>query len=209
MLYYGLAVLAGFFSGSICYAYHLPKLLKGIDIVSLSDDHNPGAFNAIEQVGFPIGILALILELLKGYLPVHIASMFLGIDSLWFAPVIAAPVLGHASGILYPFPGGKSIAVSFGVLLGLLPFNRIVLLLAFWYVLFSVLIIIPDHADRSVMTFVCFAATSVAVVFISRCYAVVIACLIISAVVTYKHLHHFIRWSDITSIVEAYRQKHG
>ena len=36
----------GFLLGGVLFSYHLPKLLRGVDIVALSPDHNPGTANA-------------------------------------------------------------------------------------------------------------------------------------------------------------------
>lgn len=66
-------IIGGYLSGSILYSYLLPKALKGIDITAESPDGNPGTANAFTCAGIPIGILVLCMELLKGYLPVHLA----------------------------------------------------------------------------------------------------------------------------------------
>ena len=49
-------VAAGFFSGSILYSLILPKWIKGVDIVAVSDDHNPGPANAMKYAGKLVGI---------------------------------------------------------------------------------------------------------------------------------------------------------
>ena len=73
----------------------------------------------------------------EGFLPVWLASHILDTRRWMFAFVLCAPVAGHAFPLFYPKRGGKAIAVSFGVLLGLLPRYRPVLLLIFFYLLFS------------------------------------------------------------------------
>ena len=133
-------ILVGYLSGSILYAYLLPKYICHIDIMKDSDDHNPGTFNAFALAGTQVGILVIALELLKGFLPIWLASHILDTRRWMFAFVLCAPVAGHAFPLFYPKRGGKAIAVSFGVLLGLLPRYRPVLLLIFFYLLFSFLI---------------------------------------------------------------------
>ncbi len=96
---YLLFTLLGFFMGSILYAYWVPKIIKNIDICELPKDHNPGVANAFMYGGFYCGLLALFLDLLKGFIPVFMARCFLDIHSLLFVPVLVAPVLGHA----FPF----------------------------------------------------------------------------------------------------------
>lgn len=59
--------IAGYLSGSILYAYWIPKILFQKDICALSPDGNPGTANAFVYGGFRAGILALLLELFKGF----------------------------------------------------------------------------------------------------------------------------------------------
>lgn len=95
MLYF-LFTLLGFVLGSTLFAYWIPKLLKNIDICTLPDDHNPGVSNAFMYGGFLCGILSLICELAKGFIPVYLGQKCLDINSLLFVPVLVAPVFGHA-----------------------------------------------------------------------------------------------------------------
>ena len=120
MLYF-LFTLLGFVLGSTLFAYWIPKLLKNIDICTLPDDHNPGVSNAFMYGGFLCGILSLICELAKGFIPVYLGQKCLDINSLLFVPVLVAPVFGHAFPFLQKQKGGKAITASFGVLLGLFP----------------------------------------------------------------------------------------
>ena len=111
----------GLLCGSILFGRALPKWIKGIDVTEVSNDHNPGTANAMKYAGVPVGILCLLGDLLKGALPVYVAvGMGLVTDS-WFPLIMAAPVLGHAYSLFYHGNGGKAIAVSFGVLIGLAP----------------------------------------------------------------------------------------
>ena len=150
-------IIGGYLSGSVLYSYLLPKALKGIDITAESPDGNPGTANAFTCVGIPIGILVLCMELLKGYLPVHLALRRVDPARWSFALILAAPVFGHACPFFQPQKGGKAIAVSFGVLLGLVPFWLPVLSLAALYLIFSLVIVIEPHFYRSICTFVLFS----------------------------------------------------
>lgn len=181
-------ILAGYLSGSVLYSYLLPKYLKKIDVTEKSEDGNPGAANAFLYAGIPMGILVIILELLKGFLPVHLAMKRMDPRGLMFGLVMAAPVLGHA----YPFwrnnKGGKAIAVSFGVLLGLYPIFEPVSYLIIFYLLFSLVIVISPHFYRSVLTFLLFF---ICVVRRIRVPGVVLGCGLISLTVIRKH---FVRY---------------
>lgn len=153
--------LLGYLAGGIMFGYLIPRLLKGIDVRALSDDGNPGTFNAFICGGIFCGILVLLGDLLKGFLPVYLVGRQLDIRNLGFALVMAAPVLGHA------FPicggrekGGKAIAVSFGVLMGLYPQMEGLWLLVFWYLFFSLIITLNSHRVRTQVTYICWLISS-------------------------------------------------
>lgn len=148
ILPYIVYALLGYVSGSLLFAWIIPKYLLHMDITQKPGDHNPGTFNVFAQAGAAAGILVLVLELAKGALPVWAASRVLPVNRWGFGLVMAAPVLGHA----FPFwrikGGGKAIAVSFGVLLGLL---------VICYLFFSLVVVVEPHLHRSILTYGCVA----------------------------------------------------
>lgn len=138
-------VLAGFLSGSVMYSYILPKLLCGVDVRDASPDRNPGGANAIRSAGVGLGLVCILLDILKAFIPVCIAVTYAGIRGFWLAPVVAAPVFGHAFSPFLKFRGGKSVSTFYGALLALWPVSRIVLLPAVAMVVFRFLITVhPD-----------------------------------------------------------------
>lgn len=137
----------GYVCGSILFANVFAYLFHQ-DIVSTSVDHNPGAVNAFRYGGKWIGVLTLIGDLGKGWFPVFCYHYLLQEPvSWWLALVMVAPLVGHAWPILTKFHGGgKGVAVTFGILLGLLPTWQPVVLLAVVFVFFSTLVRIrPDY----------------------------------------------------------------
>ena len=78
-------MISGFLLGSILFAYEIPKIWKHVDIREVSEDGNPGTFNAFVFGGVGCGILVLLAELLKGFLPVYFCSVRAGRDSLLFS----------------------------------------------------------------------------------------------------------------------------
>ena len=109
--------------------------------------------------------------------------------NLTFAIVLAAPVLGHAFPIFRNFRGGKAITVTFGTLLGLLPFWQPVVLLAVIYIFFSLVIQIYPNRSRSMLTFFCFGVLSVVWI---RAGAVSLGCAASSCIVFFKHKFSFV-----------------
>lgn len=100
---------AGYLSGSVLYAYLIPKQFCHVDIRTLSDDGNPGTANAFKYAGFFAGSSVILCELLKAFLPVFLAARMLDPGKLPFAFVIAAPVAGHAFSV---FPKEKEAKQS-------------------------------------------------------------------------------------------------
>lgn len=62
-------MVMGFCLGSILFAYEIPRMVKHVDIRQISEDGNPGTFNAFAAAGVGWGILVLLAELLKGFFP--------------------------------------------------------------------------------------------------------------------------------------------
>ena len=149
--------LLGFVLGSTLFAYWVPKIIRHVDIRELPADHNPGVANAFMYGGFFCGLLSLILELAKGFVPVFLGQCFLDTHSLLFIPVLIAPVFGHAFPFFRKEKGGKAITASFGVLLGLFPEMRPAVYLAFFFIFFSLIVVVSPHSFRSVVTFGLFA----------------------------------------------------
>ncbi len=180
-------VLIGFLSGSVLFSYHIPLWLRHIDIVRESRDHNPGTSNAFKYAGVNIGILCLMADLAKSFLPVFCSVRCLGFPYALLPLVMAAPVAGHAFSPWYSFHGGKAIAASFGALLGLVPHTGAVLVLAFWYILFSMLIAIQPHERRTVAAFFCTALTCAAACIVTRRPALLPGYLMIAAIPIYRN----------------------
>ncbi len=150
---YVLSALCGYLMGGVMFSYHLPRLCKRVDVTKVSSDGNPGATNAIKHAGIWVGMLCLAADVLKGLIPVQISMSFLDAGSVWFAMVMLAPVLGHATAPFGKMKGGKAIAVSFGVLIGVCTASHALWVLAGVYIFFSTVWIIRPNERRTVLSF--------------------------------------------------------
>lgn len=149
-------VLIGYLSGSILYAKVFGSLIKRKDIIKESKDQNPGTANAFMQGGFWCGTLTLIFDMLKGFLPVYLyscSSLIWQSAGFWLALILAAPVFGHIYPVFYHFRGGKGIATTFGCLLGLFPNIEAALILAFFFLFFSLVLRVTPHFNRTIWTY--------------------------------------------------------
>ena len=122
-------------------------------------------------------------DLAKGTLPVMLFCALFGLEpTFWLSFAVAAPVLGHTCS---PWGGGKGIAVSFGVMLGLLPGSMGLLFLIGSYLLFSIIIRIKPHGIRSIVSFAVFF---VAMLIWERHTFLVYGALLMCAAVIIRHL---------------------
>lgn len=107
--------------GSIPTGYIVVKLFTGQDIRTVGSG-STGATNVKRVMGKKWFFIVMILDALKGILPVLFASfygtVFIHVGLL---PVIAAicSILGHSKSIFLGFTGGKSVATGVGTLLAL------------------------------------------------------------------------------------------
>jgi glycerol-3-phosphate acyltransferase PlsY len=136
------AVLA-YLLGSIPTGFLVGKA-RGIDIRKLGSG-NIGATNVLRHFGKPAGIFVLLMDVLKGWLAVAVLAQALGkhfnvsaSGHEWLAICSgAAAILGHNYTCWLKFQGGKGIATSAGVLLGLVPLT-VGIGLAVWIIVFAV-----------------------------------------------------------------------
>ncbi|MCI8504854.1 MAG: glycerol-3-phosphate acyltransferase [Lachnospiraceae bacterium] len=181
---------AGYLSGSLLFGRILPKYFKNMDIEEISADHNPGTANVMKYAGIPLGVLCLVLDIGKGYLPILWAEKVVEPVNHLFAGIMVAPVLGHAFPFWKSGHGGKAIAVSFGVLLGVLRYSRSVWLLAALYLFFSLVLVVSPNERRSVYTFGIFGAVSAAFLLLGGLPGVCVGNMLIAAVVIRRN------WAD-------------
>jgi glycerol-3-phosphate acyltransferase PlsY len=124
--YLGVGVVA-FVIGSLNPAATFARLL-GKDLRS-SGSGNPGATNAGRVLGAGWGVGVLLLDILKGWLPVFAAQRVLG----WYAALFAGVcvVLGHMFSPFLRGRGGKGVATTFGVILAAQPWVALGVIVTF------------------------------------------------------------------------------
>lgn len=119
MIKYILLSLLAYFSGSIPSGVWIGKTFKGIDIRTVGSK-NSGATNAYRNLGAVYGIMTLVIDALKGYLPLLIASK-MGVSEKYIVVIGLIAILGHSFSCFLNFKGGKGVATSLGVFLFLAP----------------------------------------------------------------------------------------
>ena len=119
MIKYILLSLLAYFSGSIPSGVWIGKTFKGIDIRTVGSK-NSGATNAYRNLGAVYGIMTLVIDALKGYLPLLVASK-MGVSEKYIVVIGLIAILGHSFSCFLNFKGGKGVATSLGVFLFLAP----------------------------------------------------------------------------------------
>jgi len=114
-----ISLLISYLIGSVPTAYIFGKCLKGIDIRQHGSG-NVGATNAFRVLGKGPGLLIFILDILKGVLAVALTSSLFGLDQPLVLVLLGIAVVGgHNWTLFLQFKGGKGMATSLGVLIGL------------------------------------------------------------------------------------------
>lgn len=112
-------VLLGYLSGSIPFGLLLVRATRGVD-VRAQGSGNIGATNVARVAGKGLGALVLVLDALKGALPVLLAR---AVDRTEGVPALVglAAFAGHVAPLWLGFQGGKGVATALGVLAVLAP----------------------------------------------------------------------------------------
>ena len=121
-------IALGYLLGSIPSGY-IVGTLAGIDVRSAGSG-NIGATNVARIVGNRLGVLTLLADTAKGYVPVFIA-LRIGLGPTAIALVAIAAFLGHLYPLFLRFQGGKGVATAFGALLATAPAATLILMAVF------------------------------------------------------------------------------
>lgn len=124
-----IVAIGGFFLGSIPFGLLIGKSFCGVD-PRLDGSRNVGATNVSRLCGFKWGLLTLFCDLLKGFLPVLLfTTSDSGLYNLAY-PAGLATICGHMFSVFLRYKGGKGVATTVGVFLGLSPWTLILASLA-------------------------------------------------------------------------------
>ena len=122
-LYPVLAALAAYLVGSLSFAVIVSRAMGLSDPRSYGSG-NPGATNVLRSGNRTAAVLTLLLDALKGFVPVLLADRFgpsFGLGEGTVALVALAAFVGHLWPVFFRFEGGKGVATAAGVLLALNP----------------------------------------------------------------------------------------
>ena len=164
--------------GSISSAIIVCRLM-GLDDPREQGSGNPGATNVMRIGGKKAAAITLLGDALKGFIPVFMAKM-LGVDSVILALVAFAAFLGHLYPVFFGFKGGKGVATTLGVTLGVTWLLGLVVS-ATWYAVFKI------SKISSLSALVAAVLTPFYVWFIIEDTPLLIAFILISVVLLWRH----------------------
>ena len=127
-------LVLGYVMGALPNGVWIGKYFKNIDIRE-HGSKNSGATNAYRVLGPRYGIMVLIADALKGFLPPFLASRF-GVSGNMLLVIGVLAIVGHSLSFFLNFKGGKGVATSLGVFLFLIPNVTLALLIIFILVVY-------------------------------------------------------------------------
>ena len=138
VLPYFICLVVGYLLGSVPFGL-LAARLKGIDIRQQGSG-NIGATNVWRVCGWRYGLPVFLLDALKGFGAVWLSRYFVmdGLAGREIFAIVAAIgcILGHSFPVWLKFKGGKGVATSLGVMLGMMPLATLIVF-ALWAIIFK------------------------------------------------------------------------
>ncbi|MCU0941295.1 MAG: glycerol-3-phosphate 1-O-acyltransferase PlsY [Hydrogenophaga sp.] len=131
-----LATLAAYLIGSLSFAVLVSRLM-GLADPRTYGSKNPGATNVLRSGSKSAAIVTLLLDALKGWLPVVAVQQWggpFGLGNGTVALVGLAAFLGHLYPVFFRFQGGKGVATAAGVILAFNPWLGLASLLT-WVII--------------------------------------------------------------------------
>ena len=110
-------VVGAYALGSVSFAVVVSRFM-GLDDPRTYGSQNPGATNVLRTGNKRAALLTLLLDALKGWLPVWALRQWGGAPDALLALVALAAFVGHVWPVFFRFKGGKGVATAAGVLFG-------------------------------------------------------------------------------------------
>ena len=171
-----LFILLTYLIASIPFGFIIGKL-SGRDITK-EGSGNIGATNVARTIGKKAGIFVLLLDALKGFIPVYLSKFYF--DDPFVAVIAVVAVIGHCYSVFMKFKGGKGVATGLGVLIALSP-KVALIVITLWFGIF----LTTGYVSLAsvISTFMSWIMMN----YIEANYYFTIAALISSGIIVYKH----------------------
>lgn len=175
----GLCAGASFLAGSLPFGKLISQRVAHIDITRQGSG-NIGAANVAREVGLGWGLMTLVLDLSKGFVPLTLYGVFYPHYDLGFAVLGLCALLGHQFSLFLRFRGGKGVATALGIFLALAPLQAL-LALAF----FILIVYVTDFVSLASVL----SALLMPILFIisGRSGTLIVTALFVAALICLRH----------------------
>ena len=178
-----LFAIGAYVAGSIPFGKIIARYVARIDITKRGSG-NIGATNVARELGMKWGIITLILDLLKGFVPVVLFSQLFyhpgSFQEVALAGIGICALLGHMFPVFLGFHGGKGVATALGVYLAISPLSCLCSL-----VLFIIIVMIWNYI--SLGSILAAAAMPLFLILFGKPQPLIIGSLIMALLICYKH----------------------
>lgn len=136
-----LFLLAAYLLGAVPTSLWVGRGLHGVDLRT-EGSGNLGATNTFRVLGWRAALPVVAFDVFKGWLPVVAFPGWAGVSSLgWLLGFGGAAIVGHVFPVWAGFKGGKGVATSGGVFLGLAPLGALIAAAVFFALAFGTRIV--------------------------------------------------------------------
>jgi glycerol-3-phosphate acyltransferase PlsY len=183
-----IAMVLAYFAGSIPSGLWIGRWLRGVDLRDFGSG-NLGATNAFRVLGKKLGVTVLLIDVLKGLLPVLLFPRLVGIDDVTAGQemlVGGSAIAGHVLSCFVDFKGGKGVATALGVFLAIAPLEMgIILVLGVVIIAVTGYVSLASLVGATLLPFFLF--------FSGRPTSVLLVATLIAAIVIYRHRSNLVR----------------
>ena len=183
-----LLIIGSYLYGSIPFALVIGKLFYNIDIRSQGSG-NLGGTNAGRVLGSKAGAAVIVLDTSKCFISVMIAKLFIhyfGVNPNMIYLAALSCIIGHCYPIFAQFKGGKAVSVTFGYILAT---NLVAFLISI--AIFLIILKVTKYVSlSSILSTTLFVLISP---FVGYTTIGVIANLVMTALLIYKHRENIVR----------------
>ncbi|MEW6607784.1 MAG: glycerol-3-phosphate 1-O-acyltransferase PlsY [bacterium] len=174
-----LVIIFSYLIGAIPTAYIIGRIFGKVDIRTVGSG-NVGASNVYRIVGKTAGISVLIIDILKGFLPVCLVNL-LAFATIYQIMAGLGAIIGHIWTVFLKFKGGKGVATGLGVFLGLTPIPVLIALLVF-------LLVVAISRYISIGSIIAAIFIPVLLLFFKEEPEIIIFALVVSLLIVIRHI---------------------
>lgn len=121
-----LVVIISYFCGNISFARIISKSQH--DDITKMGSGNPGSTNILRNYGLKFGVLNLVLDMLKSFIPSLATFYIFGHSYVMLYIAGISSMLGHIYPVIFGFKGGKGIATMLGMFLASNPIATLIVI---------------------------------------------------------------------------------